>query len=143
MTAPKLAFNETTTGLPLWEQVKLALFFNSLNANEKLETIFKIKMPDERLNEDHLGKAAEEFKASVLKFYISMRMKVDYHKNRPSVSALIDLDMDQFIMNPAALDLKTAITAFLYLNDLLEYDGVTYFENKKLDPEDSFIGELE
>ena len=139
----KAAFNETIMGMPLWEQVKLSIFFYWTDANEKLTEIDRIRMTDHRLTEVELGWRSEDFKAAVLRLYRSCRSKIDYHKTRPSIDALIRLNMDRFLFEPAKFDLETAMTAFVYLTDFLEYDGITYFEEKKIDSEHIAIGELE
>jgi len=50
--------------------------------------------------------------------------------------------LDDFVRKPSDLKFLQAVEYFMLLTDFCEVDGITHFENKKIDPEHGFTGDL-
>lgn len=132
---------QTTTAMPLWDRVKNQIYDYFVNGNRLLCLINK-RCCAKQLSEHELGSISDDFKATVLQLYVSCRSKLDYQKKRESVVKLKEMNLDDYLENPSGFSLLKAKQAFILLTDFLEANGITYYEDKHVDPEHCAVAEM-
>lgn len=134
---------ETISGLPLWLEVKRNIYSYWVDANYLLYLIDKKRVQVSDWDDKSLGSSGDAFRSAVLRLYRACRPKLRYHKDKESVKHLVAADLDKYFLNPHSFSLADAMECFCWLTDFLEYDGITYFEDKRVDPKHVMVAELE
>lgn len=126
-------------GLPLWEKVKVTIHDVWVSINQEKERIDDCLMGGYAVND----KDDRHFRAKVLTLYRHVRAKLDYNEDADCVKKLRRINLDQYHLNPGRFDRTTAAEAATLLGEFLELNGVTKYEDKSVDPDHSFIAELQ
>jgi len=141
----------TYMGMPNWEEVKHTIYGYWVETNYWLYQVNRLRLQEPHNSE--FGSPGINFKAALLRLYHALRSKLSFHEKDTCVIELrVDkrsgkprgkgYSLDDYVLKPSDLTFLEAVNYFILLTDFCEADGITHFENKKIDPEHGFTGDL-